>query len=508
MVSASEAPRWSAIKIPITKGGEKEKMKKQIGLIIATIVLFSVFAPMMTSAQLADTPWPMFHHDLRHTGLSPYNGPQTADQKWNFTTGNLLSSPAIGVDGTIYVGSYDNKLYAINPDGTEKWHFIIGSWIGTSPAIASDGTIYVGSHDNKLYAINPDGTEKWHFTTGHRVESSPAIGSDGTIYVGSCDNKLYAINPDGTEKWHFITGDHIWSSPAIGSDGTIYVGSHDNKLYAINPDGTEKWHFITGHYIYSSPAIGSDGTIYVGSMDDKLYAINSDGTEKWHFITGHDVDSSPAIGADGTIYVGSMDNKFYAINSDGTEKWHFITGSNVHFSPAIGDDRTIYIGSNDCKLYAIGTYTQITSCDNDGKEKNQFEPGESVYVKGNGLEAETIYQIWIQSDPVSEGDLLTVTEDPSGFPEVITTNANGDFGPEPIWAIPSHAPPTYDKFDIVVDKLNDGGNTGKYNADSDGLDSATVVGFVAPVPEFPTMALPVVTILGLLFLISRRRRKR
>lgn len=152
--------------------------------------------------------------------------------------------------------------------------------------------------------------------------------------------------------------------------------------------------------------------------------------------------------------------------------------------------------------------TLITSCDIDGKEKNQFEPGECVYAKGIRLESSTTYRIWIQSDPVNKGDLLTVTEDPSGFQEVITTNANGDFGPEPIWAIPSYAPPTYDKFDIVVDKLNDGGNTGKYNAASDGLDSATVVGFVAPVPEFSTIAIPVVTIFGLLFLISRRRRKR
>ena len=34
---------------------------------------------------------------------------------WEFETGDgLVSSPAIGSDGTVYVGSYDNKLYAIN----------------------------------------------------------------------------------------------------------------------------------------------------------------------------------------------------------------------------------------------------------------------------------------------------------------------------------------------------------------------------------------------------------
>ena len=63
----------------------------------------------------------------------------------------------------------------------------------SSPAIGSDGTIYVGSEDNNLYAINPDGTKKWAFDTGDDVNSSPAIGRDGTIYFGSLDGNLYAI---------------------------------------------------------------------------------------------------------------------------------------------------------------------------------------------------------------------------------------------------------------------------------------------------------------------------
>ena len=36
---------------------------------------------------------------------------------WEFETGGqVLSSPAIGSDGTVYVGSYDKKLYAFRTD--------------------------------------------------------------------------------------------------------------------------------------------------------------------------------------------------------------------------------------------------------------------------------------------------------------------------------------------------------------------------------------------------------
>ena len=107
----------------------------------------------------------------------------------------------------------------------------------SSPAIGSDGTVYVGSNDNKLYAINgKSGVKLWEFETGSGVSSSPAIGSDGTVYVGS-GKKLYAINPkSGVKLWEFETGFHVRSSPAIGSDGTVYVGSRDGKLYAIKTD--------------------------------------------------------------------------------------------------------------------------------------------------------------------------------------------------------------------------------------------------------------------------------
>ena len=54
--------------------------------------------------------------------LSPLVLAQNGTQQWAFQTGDMVtSSPAIGTDGTIYVGSWDNYLYALDPDGTEKW---------------------------------------------------------------------------------------------------------------------------------------------------------------------------------------------------------------------------------------------------------------------------------------------------------------------------------------------------------------------------------------------------
>jgi len=391
----------------------KAFLSKKRFFVAICVILWSV-TPAATD-QLASSPWPMFHHDLNHTGLSPYYGPNTATLKWIFPAGDdraIVSSAVIAEDGTIYIGTSGwhwytrSRLYAINPDGTEKWHWspplyfyhglvdyidstpavasdgtiYVGCWnrrlyalypngtqkwefydskwkksrgfVLTSPAIAPDGTIYIGNNNGKLYAINPDGSLKWCYQTGYSIQSSPAVSSDGTIYVGSFDRKLYAINPDGSLKWKSTTGT-IKSSPAIGSDGTIYVGSYDRKLYAINPDGSLKWTYPTGCWIVSSPAIGSDGTIYVGSCDRKLYAINPDGSLKWAYTTGGSISSSPAIDASGIIYVGSQDGYVYAINPDGSLLWRYNTGRICYSSPAIASDGTLFIGTCGGKLYAF-----------------------------------------------------------------------------------------------------------------------------------------------------------
>ncbi len=351
--------------------------------------------------------WWMFGREPTHNRRSPYVGAQFPNLKWRYQTERRIeSSPAIGLSGTIYVGSWDGYVYAITPQGTLMWKYETGGLVGSSPAIGEDGTVYVGSYDHYLYAISPDGTLKWRYEMSNSVTSSPAIGADGTIYVGgyyrylyaiidneiegtlkwryetdaamhlSCpavgadgtvyvgggyDNCVYAFDDSGTEgilKWQFETSENatVTSSPAIGADGTIYVGCLDNYLYAINPDGTLRWRYLTGDWVLSSPAIAVDGTIYVGSGDHFVYAIEDNETEgslKWRYCCTGYVLSSPAIGADGTVYVGCGYN-FVAISPIGTLKWEYKTDGSVSSSPAIGADGSLYVGNLDGYLYAFG----------------------------------------------------------------------------------------------------------------------------------------------------------
>ena len=125
------------------------------GLTLTSIFAILVLWSCSGFAQLADSPCPMFMGNEKHTGVSAYSGPETPILDWKFMTGSIIeSSPAIGEDGTIYFGCVDSYLYAINPDGTEKWKYLTGYWITlSSPAINDDGTIYISSFDLLLRYI-------------------------------------------------------------------------------------------------------------------------------------------------------------------------------------------------------------------------------------------------------------------------------------------------------------------------------------------------------------------
>ncbi len=194
---------------------------------------------------------------------------------------DIFGSPAIDGD-TVYFGSFDEFLYALDRnDGSLKWRYMMNSQVVSSPAVGDDGTIYVGDVDG-LVALSPEGNKRWFYQVvdeedrTYPVMGSPSIGEDGTIYFGSQDNNIYALYPDGRFKWNILTDSYIYSSsPAICADGNIYIGSLDTVFYAVNENREVRWHHNTTGGIDSSPAIGPDGTVYIANVRGELIAFTS-----------------------------------------------------------------------------------------------------------------------------------------------------------------------------------------------------------------------------------------
>jgi parallel beta-helix repeat protein len=206
--------------------------------------IYSVSGDFMTQSGVDD--WPMFHHDLSHTGYSTSTAPNTNNVLWSYRTGTVrpvvFSSPAVA-DGKVYVGSDDGKVYCLdaigNGDGTTSvmWNYTTGDSVFSSPAVA-DGKVYVGSTDGNVYCLYASiGAKFWSYTTdvtqiSNSVYSSPAV-ADGKVYAGSYDHCVYCLDAStGTKIWSYTTSDWVHSSPAV-ADGKVYAGSTDGNVYAF-----------------------------------------------------------------------------------------------------------------------------------------------------------------------------------------------------------------------------------------------------------------------------------
>ncbi len=389
--------------------------RKAITLLIIGILLVALIPVSQSQGNDSPHPWPTIGNDLKNTGRSEIDTSHTnGTVKWNathvpdvqvspspvvddqdtvyisnialygFSEGEVVfkftpdddmttSPPAIGDDGTIYVGSSHGYLYAFDRNTEEiLWKFDAGSTIRTPPKIGSGGEIYFGTNDGILFAIHDDGSEMWSFdiTDINQPEersdivTSIAMDDHGNIYFGSLDYHIYSVDSAGGYRWSTSTDFQVWSSPTIAEDGTIYVGTFVGLL-ALNSQGEVKWEYevITEgeageeyRGVMGSPVLDEDGTIYFGALDNELYALSPDGELEWTFKTDGIIVSSPALGDDGTLYFGSYDTAFYALEADFDRnlRWYFNeTMAPFSASPAIGSDGTIFIADDMGIVYAF-----------------------------------------------------------------------------------------------------------------------------------------------------------
>lgn len=378
-----------------------------LGLYSFTDVVFR--PPATVNSSSLPGKWTMFHRDLGHTGSTSLRGttPQ-GTQKWAFPTGGPIhSSPAIA-NGTVYVGSRDWKLYALDAEtGTKRWEFKAESWIESSPIVAN-GVVYFGSNDGRFYALDAETGERlWYFKTKYAVKSSPAI-ANGIVYFGGDDYYVYALDAvTGTKIWDFETGSHVSSAPIV-ANGIVYIGSMDSICYGLHSqNGRYRLGFKTFQPVIGSPAV-NNGAVYANA-GGFLYAIDGDARNwpgehdfrgwwlqfyafrlapppppisgyMWRLRLGRTSPASPTV-TDGTVYTSS-DNRIYRIDTQTRKiQWWSPLGDAIRSSPALGNN-VIYVGSDDGRLYALDATT--------GKKIWDFPTGGKI-TSSPAVSGDTIY---------------------------------------------------------------------------------------------------------------------
>lgn len=265
-------------------------------------------------------------------------------------SGGIASSPHV-YGGAVFMGSADKHLYSINTaNGRQNWRFLTGGAIYSSPRARFDH-VFFGSDDAHLYAVNTStGRPAWKSHAFDPVRSSPHI-SDDFVFFGTEGGYVFCVDLAGTTKWQFQARRAVTSTPTVAAD-MVFLGSVDSTVYALDVNsGWAVWRFRTNRPIISSPTVVDD-VLYIGSADGILYAIEiNTGRKLWGYETQGQVASSPVV-HDNAVYFGSTDGYVYRLSASGRLQWRFRTEGMVISSPVI-EDGILYIGSTDHHLYAL-----------------------------------------------------------------------------------------------------------------------------------------------------------
>ena len=254
--------------------------------------------------------------------------PLRSKGEWTYPSGAksigaIVGSPVV-VKDTLYVGSSDGKLYAMDAVyGEKKWEFDTGGKIWTSPAV-EDGVVYVSNYNSKLFAVSStDGSLLWEIQLPTAIASSLAI-SEGNIYFGTFGRYLYAVaSVDGSKKWEFEGGNWFWSTPVV-KDGVVYAGCLDHNVYALDAStGMKLWQFVADGPIASAPMLAGNFLVVASEAGD-LYVLAPDSGDLVRTVSiGYSV-KSPLYAEGSVVYVHAGNRCVYAVDLQSGEKlWEF-----------------------------------------------------------------------------------------------------------------------------------------------------------------------------------------
>lgn len=275
---------------------------------------------------------------------------------WTFSCEDEIRGAATVHNGVVYVGSYDNNLYALRAeDGQFLWKFAAEGSIAGQPQV-HNGVVYFGSGDSKLYAISVrNGRLFWEYSTEAPIRSSPRI-ADGHVFIASDDGFLHAVNLTSTRRaWRVDLGEPVRSTPFLTKE-YIYIGSENGEVVCANYRGDVRWRFNAKRAVTASPIVADD-VVYLTSLDSTLYALDAkSGWGIWKFRMNKGSVSTPAK-FENRVFFGSADGNLYCVEDRrGKEVWRFSAEDQVSGSPIIHKGE-VFCGAADHYLYCLDQKT-------------------------------------------------------------------------------------------------------------------------------------------------------
>jgi hypothetical protein len=303
---------------------------------------------------------PLAALDAPPSAASVPSEPQRVKWRMKLNGDYSLHSPGVGPDGTVYVTVPNGKLYAIAPDGTQRWVFQVGLGGGVygPVAVGADGTIYVagavpdpnGSGSaGAIFALTPGGTVKWVFNgTNQFIMAGPNVGPDGNIYAVTDFSGigLFSLTPAGQLRFSvgsFSEKGNLGQEIAFGS-GQLYFAFDMSgtgvppSLFSYDFNGALRFR-VSGAANNSQPDVGPNGNVAIQSFPTNVglsvAVYTPTGALAWSFyeFPGNTLEH-PDVGPDDAVYAVRNLSTLLAFTPTGAVRWRYVDPG-ILFAPRV-----------------------------------------------------------------------------------------------------------------------------------------------------------------------------
>jgi hypothetical protein len=310
--------------------------------------------------------WHQEQRNSQHMGGTPLRGPGSNNVRGSYTSPGILSAPAVGADGRVYVCDSSGYLDVLNPDATLDHRVdLFSGGSDYPPAIDKNGNVWLNIDNGgtpQLGCVFSDNS--LHTYPAGAITDAPTVTADGQYVLCVANKTMYMASPvpaPGDPGWyHRIAGfKYAQYRPAMSRDGFIYTlgpGSGGSLFSKYTSDMSIVFHeqSISAGSDYLKPIVGNNGYLYAADREvlfDKRFfsKLTSSGFPSSVMIVADDSSPSlpPAVATDGTPYACSGLRDVYRYDPIGWPAATYTLPSGQALTPPLidGDGKAYLIAS-------------------------------------------------------------------------------------------------------------------------------------------------------------------
>jgi outer membrane protein assembly factor BamB len=242
-------------------------------------------------------------------------------QRWAYRTGEELGSRPVVANGSVYVASFNDSVYAVDEEtGAWKWQYRRETSSeftirGVAAPVVEGNRLFIGFSDGAALCLDAsDGSVKWT----HQLSQSPQFPDvDADAQLDGQGNVIFASYASGIFSLDEATGTIKWGTSTKGitslllSNDMLYASGDGEVTARFVNNGAEIWHFKL-HDGFAGPITVVGQYLVIPATHALLFLERKSGRQHRSFNPGRGISAPP--GVKGTeIFVVSNFGYLYAL---------------------------------------------------------------------------------------------------------------------------------------------------------------------------------------------------